>query len=425
MKLNKLKFLFFLLLALFLYFSVSSFVFANNAGKRGLEIKYPPLNGIEITTSTTISEYAVYFFSLFLIIAAVIAFVVLTYGGIRYLLSFNNPGAMKDAKTWIFSGIAGLFIMLCSYLILSTINPEIVAPSIQDIEPISGIYLINDQGEEYYVANSKNGISFNASSIEFISDKDQLLSVFVCSEKTFNGEISEEKKNNGGSYSVSNVKSIYFLWHDPGVYLYTKTGEGTPPPPLFLQTSADEIKGYDNRIKSIMIKDLEDGFSYLAILFSEVNFEGEHGIGVAISEKDFNISNVTGDGISSIDVSNVVPINQSSSGGSVTFYDDIECAEKEENGHSKEVKAGDSPGGSSLSQFNKFGKSIKFNAWDVLSFEIKKGCWVIFNTKDNFSGRSHIFKGEGCYPSLKGSYVYLPHPEDGRKPKIATVFCDP
>ena len=424
MKLNKLKFLFFLLLALFLYFTVSPFVLADNTGKRGLEINYPPLNGIEITTSTTISEYAVYFFSLGIIIAAVIAFAVLTYGGIRYLLSFNNPGAMKDAKIWISSGAIGLFVILCSYLILSTINPEIVAPSIEDVKPISGIYLMNNEGEKYYVAGDKNNISFKASSLEFISDEDELLSVFVCPEETFNGENSKEIKNNGGS-SVSNVKSIYFLWHDPGVYLYTKSGEGTPPPPLFLQIGANEIKGYDNRTKSITTKDPEDGSSYLSILFSEPNFEGEHGIGVAISEKDFSISNVTGDGISSIDVSNVVPINQSSSGGSVTFYDDIECAEKEENGHSEEVKAGDSPGGSSLSQFNKFGKSIKFNAWDVLSFEIKRGCWVIFNTEENYSGRSHIFKGEGCYSSLKGSYVYLPHPEDGRKPKIATVFCNP
>ncbi|MEA1884279.1 MAG: pilin [Thermotogota bacterium] len=419
MKSNKLKFLSFLFLSLFLCFSVSSFIFANN----GLEIKYPPLNGIEITTSTTISEYAVYFFSLGIIIAAVIAFVVLTYGGIRYLLSFNNPGAMKDAIKWISSGAVGLFIMLCSYLILSTINPEIVAPSIEDVKPISGIYLINNESEKYYLAGDKNNISFKASSIEFISDEDELLSVFVCSEKTFNGENSKEIKNNSGS-SVSNVKSIYFLWNNPGVYLYTKSGEGTPPPPLFLQTGANEIKGYDNRTKSITTRDPEDESSYLSILFSEPNFEGEHGIGVAISEKDFNINNVQGS-ISSIDISNVAPINQSSSGGSVTFYDDIECAEKEENGHSEEVKAGDSPGGSSLSQFNKFGKSIEFNAWDVLSFEIKEGCWVIFNTEKNFSGRSHIFKGGGCYSSLKGTYVYLPHPEDGRKPKIATVFCSP
>ena len=422
MKSNKLKSLFLLFLVLFLFSLLNPFVLADNTGKRGLEIKYPIINGIEITTSTTISEYAVYFFSLSLIIAAIAAFAVLTYGGIRYLLSLNNPTAMKDARIWISSGIIGLFIILASYLILSTINPEIVAPSISDIEPISGIYLINNQGEEYYVADSKNRLKFEASSIEFISDKDRLYSVFVCSKETFNGENSTEIKNNGGVYSVTNVKSIYFLWHNPGVYLYTKTGQVTPPPPKFLQTSVEDLKGYDNKTKSIMIKDVENEFSYLAILFSEPNFEGENGIGIAISEKDFNINNVTGDGISSIHVSSVVRLDESSSGGEVTFYDDIECVKKKD---SQSIKAGDSPGGSSLSQFNKFGKSVKFNAWDVLSFKIERGCWVIFNTEENFSGRSHIFKGEGCYPSLKGSYVYLPHPEDKRRPKIATVFCDP
>ena len=421
MKSNKLNFLFLLLLVLFLCFLLNPFALADNTGKRGLEIKYPIINGIEITTSTTISEYAVYFFSLGLIIAAIIAFAVLTYGGIRYLLSFNNPEAMKDARTWISSGTIGLFIILASYLILSTINPEIVAPSIQEVEPISGIHLINDQGEKYYVADSKNELKFKASSLEFISDKDQLLSVFVCSEGTFNKENSEEKKNNGGAHYVSNVKSIYFLWHEPGVYLYTKTGQGTPPPPLFLQTSADDLKSYDNRTKSIMTKDMGDEFSYLSILFSEPNFEGENGIGVAISEKDFNINNVNGT-ISSIDVSSVVSIDESSSEGEIIFYDDIDCNKKD---HSKSIKAGSSPGGSSFSQFNEFGKSTNFTDWPVLSFEIKGNCWVIFNTENDFSGRSHIFKGKGCHPSLKGSYVYLPHPEDKRRPKIATVFCGP
>ena len=418
MKLNKLKFLF---LLLFL-FSVTSFVCAENTGKRGLEIKYPPLNGIEIGTSTTISEYAVYFFSLFLIIAAIAAFVVFTYGGIRYLLSFNNPTVMKDSRIWIYSGAIGLCIALASYLILSTINPEIVAPNIQDIEPTSGIYLKNNQEEEYYVSDSKNNLSFNANSLEFISDEEELLSVFVCSKGTFDKDESEEIKNDGGTHSINNVKSIYFLWHKPGVYLYTKTGQNDPP--LFLQTSSNNLKDYDNEIKSIMIKDQGDEFSYLAILFSDPNFEGENGIGAANSD-GFKINNVK-NSVSSVDISNVVPINQSSSGGSVTFYDDIECAKKKENGHLKEVKAGsDSPGGSSLSQFNKFGKSVTFSSWDVMSFKIEGNCWVIFNTENNFSGRSHIFKGEGCYPSLKGSYVYLPHPEDKRKPKIATVFCRP
>lgn len=413
------KFLFLLVVIFFLFSFLSPFIFAE---ERGLEVEYPEIEGEKIGTSTTISEYTVYIFKLSLIIAAIAAFAVFTYGGIRYLLSLNNPEAMKDARIWISSGIIGLFIILASYLVLTTINPETISLEVKPTESLTGIYLINGDKKEY-IPQSENRISFEATSLEFRSTETELYSVFICSKEEFDEENSEEIVNGGrgSTFPVSNVKSIYFLWNRPGVYLYTKPSYGTPPPPRFYQTSALNLGDFDNRTKSVEVKDPEDQFSYLAILFSDPDFEGENGIGVAISEKDFNINNVEGS-ISSIDVSSVVPLNESSSGGEVTFYDDIECAKKE---NIKSIKAGDSPGGSSLSQFNEFGKSVKFNDWDVLSFEIKRGCWVIFNTEGDFSGRSHIFKNEGCYPSLKGSYVYLPHPEDKRKPKIATVFCGP
>jgi len=417
------KFLFLLVVIFFLFSFLSPFIFAE---ERGLEVEYPEIEGEKIGTSTTISEYTVYIFKLSLIIAAIAAFAVFTYGGIRYLLSLNNPEAMKDARIWISSGIIGLFIILASYLVLTTINPETISLEVKPTESLTGIYLINGDKKEY-IPQSENRISFEATSLEFRSTETELYSVFICSKEEFDEENSEEIVNGGrgSTFPVSNVKSIYFLWNRPGVYLYTKPSYGTPPPPRFYQTSALNLGDFDNRTKSVEVKDPEDQFSYLAILFSDPDFEGENGIGVAISEKDFNINNVKGS-ISSINVSGVKPMNEApADGGEVIFYDDIDCAKKEKDGKSIEIKAGDSPGGSSLSQFNEFGKSVKFNDWDVLSFEIKRGCWVIFNTEGDFSGRSHIFKNEGCYPSLKGSYVYLPHPEDKRKPKIATVFCNP
>ena len=413
------KFLFLLLLIFFLFSFLSPFIFAE---ERGLEVEYPEIEGEKISTSTTVSEYRVYIFKLSLIIAAIAAFVVLTYGGIRYLLSLNNPEAMKDARTWIFSGVIGLLIILASYLILTTINPEIAIPEIKPIEPVTGIYLINGD-EKKYISQSTNGISFEATSLEFISTEDALYSVFICSKEVFDGENSEEIKNvgSGSISSVSNVKSIYFLWNRPGVYLYAKENSGTPPPPRSFQSSSDYLGDFDNRTKSIRIEDVEDQFSYLAILFSDIYFEGEDGIGAAISEKDFNINNVKGS-ISSIDVSGVIPINEApADGGEVIFYDDIDCVKKD---HSESIKAGSSLGGSSLPQLNKFGKSINFS-WPVLSFEIKGNCWVIFNTENNFSGRTEIFKKDGCYPTLKGTYIYHPHPDIKREPKTAVVFYTP
>ncbi len=411
------KFLFLLVVTFFLFSFLGSFVFAE---ERGLEVEYPEVGGEKISTSTTISEYTLYIFKLSLIIAAIAAFTVLTYGGIRYLISFNNPGVMKDARIWISSGVIGLLIILASYLILTTINPEIIVPEVKPIEPNTGIYLINNQGEKKYISQSQNKIPFESVSLEFISTEDELYSVFICSKEEFDNKNSKEILNKGGTHSASNVKSIYFLWNKPGVYLYTKGGFGTPPPPKFFKSSSGYLEDLNNETKSIRIKDVEGEFSFLAILFSDIDFEGKNGIGAAI--KDSSNLNYVKNSISSIDVSRVIPLSQvPADGGEVIFYDDIDCTKKE---HIESIKAGSSPGGSYFSQFNKFGKSVNFS-WPVLSFEIKGDCWVIFNTEKSFIGRSEIFKQEGCYPTLKGTYIYHPHPDIKREPKTATVFYTP
>jgi len=415
MKLSKSLFL--LIVILFLFSFLGSFVFAE---ERGLEVQYPEMGGEKISTSTTLSEYAVYIFNFCIIIAAVAAFVVLIYGGIRYLFSSNNPGSMKEARIWIYSGIVGLLIALVSYLILNTINPEIIVPKLEEIKPNTGIHLINGEKEKY-IADSQNRITFDATSLEFINTEEELYSVFVCGEEEFDGKNSKELINNGAgtTYLVSNVNSIYFLWNRPGVYLYEKAGLSTPPPPSFLQSSSRYLS---NETKSIRIKDPggEEDPSFLAILFSDIDFEGKKGIGVAI--KDSYDINYVKNKISSIDVSYVLPLNSpEANDGEVIFYDDIDCHKEKQ---SLSSKSGASSGGNHFSEFNKFGKSVNFS-FPVLSFEIKGNAWVIFNTEKNFSGKSEIFKEEGCYPTLKSTYIYLPHPDDEMAPKTATVFFSP
>jgi len=419
MKLNK----FFLVLGLIFYASslLSSFAFAE---ERGLEVDYPEMGGEKISTSTTVSEYAVYIFNFCIIIAAIAAFAVLIYGGIRYLLSLNNPGNMKDARIWIYSGIVGLFLALVSYLILNTINPEIISPKLEEIKPRTGIHLMDQTGKIKYMADSQNKITFDPVSLEFINTEEELYSVFVCAEEEFDGEKSKELINNGKgtTYPVSNVNSIYFLWNRPGVYLYEKAGFSTPPPPRFFQSGERYLAKLDNKTKSIRIKDPgeEKDFSFLAILFSDIEFEGEKGIGVAIKDS-YNINYVKNQ-ISSIEVSYVFPLNSSQANdGEVIFYDDIDCHKEKQ---SLSSNSGASSGSNHFSEFNKFGKSVNFT-FPVLSFEIKGNAWVIFNTEKNFKGRSEIFKEEGCYPTLKSTYIYLPHPDDELAPKTATVFFSP
>jgi hypothetical protein len=60
------------------------------------------------------------------VVIGLITFGALIYGGFRYLTSAGNPTAMSDAKDQISSALLGLILLFCSWLILNTINPELI-----------------------------------------------------------------------------------------------------------------------------------------------------------------------------------------------------------------------------------------------------------------------------------------------------------
>ncbi len=80
-------------------------------------------------------------FNVFLVIAGVAAFIMIVVGGFRYLTSMGDPSKMGDAKNQIFSALLGLALLLGSYLILNTINPELVALKEPDLEKMTKLPL--------------------------------------------------------------------------------------------------------------------------------------------------------------------------------------------------------------------------------------------------------------------------------------------
>ena len=122
MKLNQFKFIIFLLLFVFTF----SFSFVS-ADERTLETNYPSIGGAEgIDSETTLPEYVKYIFRVSLIIVALASFAVLIYGGFIFLTSSGSPTSHGEGKNWLFSGVLGLIIALCSYIILNAINPDLL-----------------------------------------------------------------------------------------------------------------------------------------------------------------------------------------------------------------------------------------------------------------------------------------------------------
>ena len=119
------KYIFSFLLSFVLSFITTLFVSAQNK----LEVDYP---GFQPVTQNILPEYIKYIFTFIIMGAGIWALWYLVEAGIRFLISMGKPERMKQAKSQIFSALLGIFLLLSSYLILNTINPQLVT-----INPIS------------------------------------------------------------------------------------------------------------------------------------------------------------------------------------------------------------------------------------------------------------------------------------------------
>ncbi len=135
MKIVKIFFLFFIIIVVLLScFLISSTpVFA----QRRLEVDYPEVKGDRPEEVTTlIPDYVKYIFNFAIWISGFIALVVLIYAGFIYFTSTGNPEKIKDAKDRILYAFLGLVILFGSYLLLTSINPDLVVFHLKRLTPI-------------------------------------------------------------------------------------------------------------------------------------------------------------------------------------------------------------------------------------------------------------------------------------------------
>ena len=77
-------------------------------------------------TSTLLPSYIGAFYKYGLTVTGLLATVILMAGGIIWLTSAGNESKVKQAKEMIFGSLAGVLLLFSSYIILETINPELV-----------------------------------------------------------------------------------------------------------------------------------------------------------------------------------------------------------------------------------------------------------------------------------------------------------
>ena len=99
----------------------------------------PNLPGSLATTPSGASPGAFIknFYQYALFISGFLAFAAIVYGGIRYTLARGNPSQETEAKAWIWSALLGLLLLAGAYLILFTINPNLVNLSLPSISSLN------------------------------------------------------------------------------------------------------------------------------------------------------------------------------------------------------------------------------------------------------------------------------------------------
>ena len=110
----------------FSLFFISILCVAFLAGKvLALEVTYPTIFDQSINSTSSAEDYVCYLFGLIMNLAFFVSVLVIVFGGLYYLASLSRGKFTDEGKSYIKSGIYGLLIVVCSALIIYTINPSL------------------------------------------------------------------------------------------------------------------------------------------------------------------------------------------------------------------------------------------------------------------------------------------------------------
>jgi hypothetical protein len=92
------------------------------------------------TTNTAPGAFIANFYQFALMIGGILAFGVIVFGGIKYMASAGNPSGQTEGKEWIWGALTGLLLLAGAYLVLHTINPQLVnltLPTLNQVVAVS------------------------------------------------------------------------------------------------------------------------------------------------------------------------------------------------------------------------------------------------------------------------------------------------
>jgi hypothetical protein len=114
-----------------------------------LELNWPVSpQGTALTDSTDLTGFIQYVYEWGITLGAVAVFYSLVMGGFKYLTSTGSPDKMRDARDQIISAFSGFLLLLSSFLILNTINPDLTELKIPVLPDAGDVFAPLDPPDE-------------------------------------------------------------------------------------------------------------------------------------------------------------------------------------------------------------------------------------------------------------------------------------
>ncbi|MFA5714154.1 MAG: pilin [Candidatus Paceibacterota bacterium] len=237
----------------------------------------------------TAAGFVVYFFNLIVAFGSFIAIVIVIMAGIEWMTAEGNPSKIESAKSKIKNTLLGVAVLIGSYVVLNTINPELETIKITQLKCSQGIIVTriplegSNEISQACITDTMSKIGYNIQgTLEWNFQPDSLLAVYTYSEEGFTGTRQEFSCEAGcTSGEISGAKSIFFLWKKAGLYLYDGLNYtiNTKPFPLYTEDGIYNLseKSFDNSTSSIKILNPDQSkekINYQAIVFTDPNYSG-------------------------------------------------------------------------------------------------------------------------------------------------------
>jgi len=115
------------IILIIILFSVSCFMFHVSPVVAQVQLETGIPNApSQLPAGQELPSYIRYLFIFGLGLISILALAQMIIGGITYILAAGNAAKVEEAKDTIFQALFGLGILLVSYLLLRTINPDLV-----------------------------------------------------------------------------------------------------------------------------------------------------------------------------------------------------------------------------------------------------------------------------------------------------------